>query len=134
MPGIANADILPALLSLTKAIWNFQPLSLTWPGLSARTNVCLGLFCTNCHWTLPPRISARYLKQLLSRVCRVAGDGKRLFFEYKLRLKNLTTEGSKLQEEEKGGKEEEKAGESKDAETKQGEATGQGVTSPPPFA
>lgn len=64
----------------------------------------------------------------------MAGDGKRLFFEYKLRLNNLTTEGSKLQEEEKGGKEEEKAEEGKDAETKQGEATGQGVTSPPPFA
>ncbi|CAB1119836.1 unnamed protein product [Ectocarpus sp. CCAP 1310/34] len=81
------------------------------------------------------RISARYLKQLLSRVCRVAGDGKRLFFEYKLRLKNLTTEGSRLRAEEKGGKEEEEnAGESEDAETKQGEATGQGVTSAPPFA
>ncbi|CAM9202148.1 unnamed protein product [Ectocarpus sp. 6 AP-2014] len=81
------------------------------------------------------RISARYLKQLLSRVCRVAGDGKRLFFEYKLRLNNLTTEGSSLQEEEKEGKEEEEnAEDSKDAETKQGEATGHGVTSPPPFA
>ncbi|CAM9267828.1 unnamed protein product [Scytosiphon promiscuus] len=29
------------------------------------------------------RISARYLKQLLSRVCRVAEDGKRFLFEYR---------------------------------------------------
>lgn len=33
-----------------------------------------------------PRISTRYLKQLLGRVCRVAEDGKRLLFEYSQRL------------------------------------------------
>lgn len=32
------------------------------------------------------RLSARYLKQLLGRVCRVAEDGKRLLFEYRQRL------------------------------------------------
>lgn len=38
-------------------------------------------------WVLPsPRISTRYLKQLLGRVCRVAEDGKRMFFEYSQRL------------------------------------------------
>lgn len=35
---------------------------------------------------LPPRISTRYLKQLLDRVCRVAEDGNRVFFEYSQRL------------------------------------------------
>ena len=42
-------------------------------------------------WMFPfacrsPRISTRYLKQLLGRVCRVAEDGKRLLFEYSRRL------------------------------------------------
>lgn len=35
---------------------------------------------------LSSRISTRYLKQLLGRVCRVAEDGKRMFFEYSQRL------------------------------------------------
>ncbi|CAM9752297.1 unnamed protein product, partial [Hapterophycus canaliculatus] len=59
------------------------------------------------------RISARCLKQLLSRVCRVAGDGKRFFFEYRKRLASHAVDAEardeQEQEQETGAAKEERA-------------------------
>lgn len=39
------------------------------------------------------RLSNRYLKSLLRSLCRVAEDGKRLFFEYRRRLAGVEEAG-----------------------------------------
>lgn len=39
------------------------------------------------------RLSNRYIKSLLRSLCRVAEDGKRLFFEYRRRLAGLEEAG-----------------------------------------